>query len=64
MEALQVSVVSNHDEQKLVPSLQSGSSVVFVQNAQRGKEVMEALARAKVRVQLLCQVVVVCGRET
>ncbi|KAK8815065.1 hypothetical protein WA556_007100 [Blastocystis sp. ATCC 50177/Nand II] len=41
--------------QKLAPSLRSGSNVVFVQNALRGKAVVEALAAANVKAQLLCQ---------
>ena len=37
--------------------------MVFVQNALRGKAVVEALAAANVKAQLLCQVVAVQGRE-
>lgn len=37
--------------------------MVFVQNALRGKAVVEALAAANVKAQLLCQVAAVRGRE-
>ena len=61
--ALQVGATCGYKKQKLVPSLQSGSNVVFVQNALRGKAVVEALMAANVKAQLLCQVGAVRGRE-
>lgn len=61
--ALQVGAACGYKKQKLAPSLRSASSVVFVQNALRGKAVVEALAAANVKAQLLCQVAAVRGRE-